>query len=77
MDSRWYQRLDPSCPCTKECKRRTPECRIDCGDYAKYASKKAEEYHIRAVRKEQRGMTQAAVSAARRVQLEKKRGRVK
>lgn len=77
----YMPRMDPRCPCTRECPDRGAECVRDCERHKAYEAEKKAEYEER----ERRGMsnsvrfapTEGMKRTLRTVQRERKRGRRK
>lgn len=65
------------CPCTRNCKKRSATCRLDCEPYLEYAEHKMAEYARNAVHSNNTGTTPAQERRVRELGKRKKEGRIR
>ena len=65
------------CPCTRNCKKRSTTCRLDCAAYLEYAEQKLAQYARNAVHSNNTGTTPAQERRVRELGKRKKEGRIR
>lgn len=75
----WANRIDRRCPCTRECTRRSAECRKECSAWREYEAVKQTEYEEVARRKAEEELRNAPTAAQktrmRKRERDKREGR--
>lgn len=75
----WSSRIDRRCPCTRDCTRRSAECRKECTAWREYEAIKQAEYAERERRMAEAELRSAPTAAqknrARKRERDKREGR--